>query len=137
MPNFVLIMIAVLVILAGEAFASQPNQRTDAATGVVASPAVPSPPTPTPSSVSVMIKDSQFSPNSITIAKGTTITWTNSDSVQHTITRPLEGGGQAVGPDSGVLNPGDSYSYTYNAVGFFPYHCSIHPALQGMVEVTR
>ena len=87
-------------------------------------------------SVSVTIQNFKVNPpESITVKRGTTVTWTNSDSTQHTVTRPLEGGGQAVGPDSGVLNPGDTYSYTYNALGFFDYRCSIHSSMQGVVEV--
>jgi len=58
------------------------------------------------------------------------------DSAQHTVTRPLEGGVQIAGPDSAVLDRGDTYSYTYDAAGFYPYHCRIHPSLKGMVQVT-
>jgi plastocyanin len=97
-------------------------------------PALP-PPTPTPSAVAVMIRDFQFRPDSLTIKKGTTVTWTNMDSVQHTVTRPTEGGIQVAGPDSPILNKGETYSYTYDTVGIFDYHCRIHPFLKGSVVV--
>ena len=56
---------------------------------------------------------------------------------RHTrVSRPLEGGAQVAGPDSPVLNTGETYSYTYDAVGIFDYHCRIHPTVKGSVTVT-
>jgi plastocyanin len=81
------------------------------------------------------MRDFQFRPDALTITRGTTVTWTNMDRAQHTVSRPLEGGLQVAGPDSPVLNPGESYSDTYNAVGIFDYHCRIHPSLKGSVTV--
>jgi plastocyanin len=136
MQNSLVIVIAVVGILAGEALAGQPDQETYASTDVVTAQGPP-PNKPTPSFVSVLIQNSQFSPNTITVAKGTPVTWTNMDSTPHTVTRPSEGGIQVAGPNSGLLNQGDTYTYTYNAVGFFDYHCSIHPSIHGTVEVRQ
>ena len=135
MPNS-LVVIAVVVLVAGEALAGQPDQRIYLANGVVPTP-VPAPLAPQPSSVSVLIQDAQFSPGTITIVKGTAVKWTNMDSTQHTVSRPSEGGIQVAGPNSGPLNQGDAYTYTYNAVGFFDYHCAVHPSMHGTVEVTQ
>lgn len=82
---------------------------------------------------SVTIDNFAFSPASITVKKGTTVTWTNKDSATHTVT---ENDGQN-GPDSGDLANSKSYSFTYNTAGTFKYHCSIHPDMLGTVTVTE
>lgn len=82
---------------------------------------------------SVTIQNFAFAPANITVKKGTTVTWTNKDSAAHTVT---ETDSQA-GPDSGDLNTGKSYSFTYTAVGTFKYHCAIHPDMVGTVTVTE
>jgi plastocyanin len=80
---------------------------------------------------SVTIKDMAFNPADIKIAKGTKVTWTNNDSTSHTVT---ENDGQT-GPDSDLLSPGQSYSFTFNQAGTFHYHCKIHPEMTGTVTV--
>jgi plastocyanin len=138
MPDARAIAVGVLLIGAGELLACEPDAGNCATTGVIVAAAEPFSPAPTSGSVSVSIQNFQFNPSSITVKSGTTVTWTNMDDAQHTVTRPLEGGGvQMAGPDSPVLNRGDTYSYTYNGVGFFPYHCRIHPSMSGTVEITR
>jgi len=81
----------------------------------------------------VTISNFSFSPSSITVKKGTSVTWTNHDSVAHTV---VETDGK-VGPKSQAVNPGQSYSFTYNTPGTFAYHCSIHPDMTGTVTVTE
>ncbi len=63
----------------------------------------------------------------IQVAKGTTVTWTNQDPVPHTVT--FSGFG------SGSLDTGGTYSHTFSDAGMFPYHCSIHPSMNGAVVV--
>jgi len=93
-------------------------------------------PSAAPAAVSVVIRDGQFRPQSLTIARGTTVTWTNLDGVSHTVSRPLERGLQVAGPDSPVLAPGDTYTYAYDNVGIFDYGCRLHPGATGTVTVT-
>lgn len=81
----------------------------------------------------VSIKDFAFSPADITVKGGTTVTWTNNDSTTHTVT---ETDGQT-GPNSGNLEPGKSYTFTYATAGTFKYHCSIHSSMTGTVTVTQ
>jgi len=81
----------------------------------------------------VSLANFSFSPANITVKKGTVVTWTNNDSTTHTVT---ESDGQS-GPNSGSLAPGGNYSFTYNIVGTFPYHCTIHPEMIGTVTVTE
>jgi plastocyanin len=81
----------------------------------------------------VTIQNFAFSPASITVKKGTTVTWTNQDSTAHTVT---ETDGQD-GPKSQDLDNGQTYSFTYNTAGTFKYHCSIHSDMTGTVTVTE
>ena len=80
--------------------------------------------------VTVEIKDFAFNPATITIKKGTTVTWTNQDSAPHTVTS--ESGNEL---DSPTLSKGQSYSHTFNEVGTFSYYCTIHPRIKGNVVV--
>jgi plastocyanin len=70
-----------------------------------------------------------FSPNPLTIASGTTVTWTNSDNTQHTATSDTGAF------NSNVINPGAGFSFTFQNKGTFTYHCSIHPNMVGSVVV--
>jgi plastocyanin len=81
----------------------------------------------------VAIDNFAFSPASITVKKGTTVTWTNKDSAAHTVTENDD----QKGPDSGDLAQGKTYSFTFDTVGTFKYHCTIHPDMTGTVTVTE
>jgi plastocyanin len=77
----------------------------------------------------VYIQDFYFSPASITVEPGTTVTWVNQGNASHTATHT---GGAF---DSGTLQPGQSYSYTFNRAGTYAYYCQIHPYMTGTVVV--
>jgi hypothetical protein len=79
--------------------------------------------------MAVTIKNFSFQPSPLTISVGTTVTWTNQDSVAHTSTSD-----NGVW-DSGSIAPGASYSFTFNQAGSFAYHCAIHPNMHGMIIV--
>lgn len=81
----------------------------------------------------VTIQDFAFSPASITVKAGTTVTWTNKDSTVHTVT---ETDGKT-GPDSGTMEQGKAYSFTYVAAGTYAYHCNFHSGMTGTVTVTE
>ena len=70
-----------------------------------------------------------FTPGDVEVAVGTTVTWTNTDTVSHTSTS------DASGWDSGTISPGRQFSFTYQTAGTFPYHCAIHPGMVGTVTV--
>ena len=72
--------------------------------------------------------DPMFSPASLTVAAGTTVTWQNKDTIAHTSTSNN-------GVFNGSLAPGGSYSYTFGAKGTYQYHCTIHPGMTGSVTV--
>jgi plastocyanin len=70
-----------------------------------------------------------FTPGTLTVKAGTTVTWTNNDTTTH---RPTSDTGVF---DSGDLAPGATFSFTFNNTGTFSYHCSIHPYMTGKVIV--
>lgn len=101
-------------------------------TPVTPAPSAPAATAPAASQpVAATISNFAFSPATITVHKGTKVTWTNEDSAAHTVT------GNNGGPASGDIGQGASYSYTFNAVGSFPYHCAIHPYMKGTVTVVN
>ena len=80
----------------------------------------------------ITIKNMMFTPSQISIAKGGTVTWTNNDSTVHRVVDDLTNVG---GPASGDIQPGSTYSFTFNKTGSFQYHCSIHPSMRGTIVV--
>lgn len=82
----------------------------------------------------VDIKNFAFSPEKITVKKGTTVTWTNQDTIKHDVTPDNP---SADFKASELLAKGESYSFTFNTVGTFSYHCSPHPQMKATVEVTE
>ena len=80
----------------------------------------------------VEIQNMAFSPSKIIVKKGTTVTWTNKDSVQHTVTPDDE---SADFEGSEMLAQGETYSVTFNTTGTFSYHCQPHPDMKATVVV--
>ena len=81
-------------------------------------------------SVSVDIRNFSFNPSVLNIKTGTTVTWTNNDSVAHTVTSDSNGL-----LNSPTLSPGDSFSFTFTNTGSTNYHCNIHTMMRGVVIV--
>jgi len=78
----------------------------------------------------VSISGYAFNPASLNVSTGTTVTWTNNDSVTHTVTSDTGAF------TSGNLDPGQTFSFTFSQAGTFAYHCSIHTSMHGTVTVT-
>jgi plastocyanin len=73
----------------------------------------------------------KFAPADITVALGTTVTWTNSDQFTHSV-RLLDDGGEVL-----VIKPGESVSHTFEQPGLRHYDCSFHPNdMKGTVLVS-
>jgi plastocyanin len=70
-----------------------------------------------------------FSPQSITVAVGDTVTWSNSDAQNHTAT--ADDGSF----DTGTVSSGSPKSVTFSTAGTFAYHCKIHPSMTATVVV--
>lgn len=80
----------------------------------------------------VSIANYAFAPATVTVKAGTTVTWVNSDPVQHKILS------DATPPSFGSDNipQGGNYSLTFRTAGTFDYHCQIHPSMKGTIIVT-
>jgi plastocyanin len=81
----------------------------------------------------VMIQNYMFSPMDIQVKVGTTVTWTNMDSVNHTVTADTN---STDAPSSMDIAHGKSYSFTFKKAGTYTYHCFPHPFMHGAVKVT-
>jgi plastocyanin len=77
----------------------------------------------------VTIKNFAFSPGSVSVHVGDTITWTNQDDAPHTAT--AKNGSF----DTGILQKGKSGSHTFTSAGTIAYICSVHPNMHGTVVV--
>lgn len=77
----------------------------------------------------IVISGFAFS-DDITVAVGTTIVVRNDDSAGHTWT--ADDGSF----DSGIIDGGGTFEYTFTEAGTFPFHCNVHPSMKGTVTVT-
>lgn len=85
--------------------------------------------TPTPAQVNVEISGLAFVPSTLTVSVGTTVTWTNKDSVSHTVTSDDNLF------NSGTLATNATFEHTFNQKGTFAYHCSFHTFMTAKVIV--
>jgi len=83
----------------------------------------------TPAAAAISIENFTFKNPTVTVKPGTTVTWTNSDDIPHTV----------VSKDgvfkSKVLDTGDRFSFTFAKPGQFGYFCSLHPHMTGTIVV--
>ena len=82
----------------------------------------------------VQMKNIQFDPRTVTVRKGSTVQWTNEDSVNHDVTK-VSGPGPKFSSGSGNLASGDSYQQTFRTAGTIKYRCTIHPGMTGTIVV--
>jgi plastocyanin len=84
---------------------------------------------PPPATAEVRIDNFSFVPPTLTVAVGTTVTWTNRDDIPHTV----------VSTDgvfkSKVRDTDEQFTYTFDKAGTYSYYCSIHPKMTGQVVV--
>lgn len=79
---------------------------------------------------SVAISGQSYSPASVTVSVGDTVTWTNSDAMAHTATAD-----DASWDTGNIGGSGGTGAVTFATAGTFPYHCDIHPQMTGTVTV--
>jgi plastocyanin len=85
--------------------------------------------------VQVSMKNIQFSPKSISVAKGTTVKWTNDEGVKHDVTK-TGGPGPKFSSGTGNLSQGDTYEQKFDTPGTIKYVCTVHaPAMAGTITV--
>ena len=93
------------------------------------SPSVKANDQPAAAIADVKIDNFSFGPQTLTVAVGTTVVWTNSDDIPHTV----------VSTDgvfkSKVRDTDEKFSYTFTKAGTYPYFCSVHPKMTGKVVV--
>jgi plastocyanin len=77
----------------------------------------------------INIFGSTFSPKTTTITQGDTVTWVNRDNANHQI---LADKAQFV---SAILKPKQTFTFTFNAAGTYPYKDELRPALKGTITV--
>lgn len=120
--GFCLIVLTLLALLAACGSTSPPTSShpTQAPTATA----------PTSSAPSVTISNFTFSPATLTVSVGTKVTWTNKDSVTHTVTADQGAF------DSDDLSPGHSFSFTFTKAGTYTYHCKIHASMTATIIVS-
>jgi plastocyanin len=96
---------------------------------LLASPRVTANDQPSAANAEVKIDNFSFGPDTLSVAVGTTVTWTNRDDIPHTV----------VSTDgvfkSKVRDTDEKFSYTFTKPGTYPYYCSVHPKMTGTVVV--
>ena len=99
----------------------------------VAAPALAAPQSTTSAAattVTVMIKNFDFSPMTLKVPAGASVTWKNLDGEPHTVTS-LDGAFRST-----ALDEGDSFTFRFTKPGTYRYLCSIHPHMTATIVVT-
>jgi plastocyanin len=77
----------------------------------------------------VNIDNFKFGPTTLTVAKGTAVTWLNEDDIPHSIVL------NALGVRSKTLDTDKDFTYQFDKTGSFAYICGLHPFMKGQVVV--
>jgi plastocyanin len=78
----------------------------------------------------IHIDNFSFSPGTTNVPAGTRVTWTNHDDIPHNVVSTEK---HFASP---VLDTDQSFSFTFEKPGSYPYYCSIHPKMTGQVAVS-
>lgn len=90
----------------------------------------PAPPGPSAGvAAEVRVAGYAFQTPSVTIASGQAVRWTNTDPVEHSVT--FDG----TQPGSPLIPPGGTYVQRFDTPGTYPYHCTPHPFMKGVIVV--
>ena len=120
----VLLRVALLTLVAGVTLIACASAGSPSATGAAG-----------PSAATVEIKAFAFGTGSVTISRGQSVTWRNSDGTTHTVssgTPPTKDGKF----DKEIAN-GGSATISFDTAGTFTYFCNIHQAMKGTVVVNN
>jgi plastocyanin len=107
--------------------APQPTARSPAP--ATALPASPQPAGAASAGPQITIDNFTFTPGTLTIAAGTTVTWTNHDDVPHTVTA------QDHQFTSAGLDTDDRFSHKFSTAGTYIYYCTIHSTMTARIIV--
>lgn len=81
--------------------------------------------------LTIKMQKESFVPHKATAGVGTSITWTNTDSVPHSVTADDKRF------DSGAILPGKTFQWTVSGTGPIPYHCIFHPSMTAVLNVGK
>ncbi|MEX0684976.1 MAG: cupredoxin family copper-binding protein [Balneolales bacterium] len=87
-----------------------------------------------PTTAQINISNFTFNPSNLEIEQGTTVTWINQDNEIHTATSGSDREQDGVF-NSGNIEPGEEYEYTFNEPGTYDYFCIPHVGMSGIVTV--
>lgn len=142
MGNTIAVVIIILLVVGGWYYVSTKNSDGTPAAQTPVPTVVPETVAPSASATTsasspstaatVHIQNFSFNPSILAIKTGTIVTWTNDDSVPHTVTSDS---GDVL--NSQTLAPGQSFSHAFTASRTFPYHCAIHSMMKGTVSVSN
>lgn len=118
----VIVMVVGFVVFYPDATAPSPPSNADKHAKITGTPVATN---------QVSIQDYAFTPRIISIARGTTVIWTNNDTVMHGVVFDDHGFAS-----SGMLNQGASFSFAFDKVGQYTYHGGVYPNAVGKVIVT-
>jgi plastocyanin len=76
-----------------------------------------------------VLHHADVTPAQINLLRGDEVVWRNASFRNHTVTSA------AGGFDSGLVQPGRTFTHLFDADGSFPYACKLHPSVQGRVDV--
>jgi plastocyanin len=114
--------------------ATTPTPAATTPVGATPTPTVKATPLPGLSQVVLIENNSDgsfgFSPATLAIRPGTTVTWKNMSSAPHTVTSD---DGQTF--DSGNIAPGGNFTFKFTVAGSYAYHCNIHPYMRATVSL--
>ncbi|WP_316506564.1 PEFG-CTERM sorting domain-containing protein [Nitrosopumilus sp.] len=79
--------------------------------------------------------DACYTPSSVNVGVGETVTWSNDDTAAHTVTSGTASGGPDGVFDSSLFAAGTTFSHTFEEEGAFDYFCMVHPWMVGAVTV--
>lgn len=115
-----------------------PDAPASGSSSTTPPPAGTTPPAPAPTAgpplvpgrVDADILDAGYDPALVTIEPGNSIVWTNRGGATHSV---VSDDGAFSG--SGAIGPGESFTFAFNALGDYPYHCRFHPDMTGTIRV--
>jgi plastocyanin len=86
---------------------------------------------PKAAGTTVSAQDNSFSPETLEVSVGDTVTFKNDGAIAHTVTAS-----SGADFDSGSLEPGATFKFTAEKAGTVSYVCTFHPGMQGTIEVS-
>ena len=117
-----LVLLAVLALTAAAGFLSHAGAGRPANPGSAP-----------PKLVTVVIRDFEFEPATVTVHVGDTVEWKNDDIVPHTATADDET--QKPAFDSGSIHKRAVWRYVAKRKGTYNYSCTFHPNMKGKLIV--